>query len=89
VGSVRQLAEEEAGWMKRYYVEPAVRPAETRLVLVWVRPRLDSLAGPDQLGGRPLPLDSLAATRPAAAPGEEAPASEAPPPAPSEADGGR
>jgi len=89
VGSVRQLAEEEAGWMKRYYVEPAVRPAETRLVLVWVRPRLDSLAVPDQLGGRPLPLDSLAATRPAAPPGEEAPASEAPPPAPSEADGGR
>lgn len=65
VGRVRELAEEEAGWMKRYYVEPAVRPAQTALALVWIRPRLDSLAVPDLLGAEGFPLDSLAAVRPA------------------------
>jgi rod shape-determining protein MreC len=43
VGVVRELAAEEAGWMKSYYVEPAVRPAETGIVLTWDRPALDSL----------------------------------------------
>ncbi len=40
VGRVRELAEIEAGWMKRYIVEPAVRPEEIGVVLVWLRPRL-------------------------------------------------
>jgi len=43
VGTVGDLAEAEAGWMKSYYVEPAVRPAEIGVVLVWDRPSLDSL----------------------------------------------
>jgi cell shape-determining protein MreC len=43
VGVVRELASEEAGWMKSYYVEPAVLPAETSVVLAWDRPSLDSL----------------------------------------------
>ncbi|MDX1394786.1 MAG: rod shape-determining protein MreC [Gemmatimonadota bacterium] len=46
VGTVRALAEEEAGWMKSYFVEPAVRPAETGVVLVWDRPTLDALPEP-------------------------------------------
>jgi len=89
VGSVRQLAEEEAGWMKRYYVEPAVRPAQTALVLVWVRPRLDSLAVPDLLGGRGLPLDSLAAARPPAPLPETASGPDVPAPAAAVADTAR
>jgi len=43
VGIVGELAQAEAGWMKSYYVEPAVRPAEIGVVLVWNRPSLDSL----------------------------------------------
>ena len=46
VGVVRELAEAEAGWMKSYYVEPSVRPAETHVVLAWDRPPLDSLVLP-------------------------------------------
>lgn len=43
VGVVRELADAEAGWMKSYYVEPAVRPAQIMVVLAWDRPSLDSL----------------------------------------------
>lgn len=42
VGVVREQAEGEAGWMKRYIVEPAVWPEEAGVVLVWRRPDLDS-----------------------------------------------
>jgi hypothetical protein len=47
VGIVRELAAEEAGWMKSYFVEPAVYPAETTIVLAWERPPLDSLMSVD------------------------------------------
>ena len=40
VGTVRERAEGESGWMKRYFVEPAVRPEEVDVVLVWRRPEL-------------------------------------------------
>ena len=43
VGTVGELAEAEAGWMKSYYVEPAVRPEKIGVVLVWDRPTVDSL----------------------------------------------
>jgi hypothetical protein len=42
VGTIRERGEEESGWMKRYYVEPAVRPEEADVVLVWRRPALGS-----------------------------------------------
>ncbi|MGH7541236.1 MAG: rod shape-determining protein MreC [Gemmatimonadota bacterium] len=42
VGTVREQAEGEAGWMKRYVVEPAVRPEHADVVLVWRRPDLGS-----------------------------------------------
>jgi len=45
VGTVQGVASEEAGWMKSYHVEPAVLPAQTTLVLVWVRPPLEELIG--------------------------------------------
>ncbi|MFV1986641.1 MAG: rod shape-determining protein MreC [Gemmatimonadota bacterium] len=57
VGVVRELAAEEAGWMKSYYVEPAVRPAETGIVLAWVRPPLDSLLS---VGAYAPPIDTTA-----------------------------
>lgn len=40
VGTIRERGEEESGWMKRYYVEPAVRPEDADVVLVWRRPEL-------------------------------------------------
>ncbi|MCY3600142.1 MAG: hypothetical protein OXN85_09235 [Gemmatimonadetes bacterium] len=40
VGRIREPDEPEAGWMKRYVVEPAVRPEEVRDVFVWNRPAL-------------------------------------------------
>lgn len=40
VGHIREPAESEAGWMKRYFVEPSVRPEEVRDVFVWNRPAL-------------------------------------------------
>ncbi len=46
IGTVRGLAASEAGWMKSYFVEPAVRPAETSVVLLWKRPVLDAPAAP-------------------------------------------
>ena len=62
VGVVRELAAEEAGWMKSYYVEPAVRPAETGVVLAWDRPRLDSLMSVTTYRPVPPGLDSLPST---------------------------
>ncbi len=38
VGTVRAVSEVYAGWAKSYLVEPAVRPDEASVVLVWVRP---------------------------------------------------
>ena len=40
VGRIREPDEPEAGWMKRYVVEPSVRPEEVRDVFVWNRPAL-------------------------------------------------
>lgn len=42
VGTIRLRGEEESGWMKRYLVEPAVRPEDADVVLVWRRPELGS-----------------------------------------------
>jgi cell shape-determining protein MreC len=55
VGTVRGLAEAEAGWMKSYFVEPAAFPARTGVALIWDRPPVELLM--------PLAADSL--TRPA------------------------
>ncbi len=41
VGTVRGETSGEPGWMKRYLVEPAVRPEEAGLVLVWRRADVD------------------------------------------------
>ncbi len=38
VGTVREESEQESGWMRRYLVEPAVRPENAAAVLVWRRP---------------------------------------------------
>jgi rod shape-determining protein MreC len=38
VGTVREVSEVYAGWAKSYLVEPAVRPDEANVVLVWRRP---------------------------------------------------
>lgn len=38
VGTVRAVSEVYAGWAKSYLVEPAVRPEEASVVLVWIRP---------------------------------------------------
>jgi len=40
VGHIREAGEPEAGWMKRYIVEPSVRPEEVRDVFVWHRSAL-------------------------------------------------
>ena len=38
VGTVRGVSDVQAGWAKSYLVEPAVRPDETSVVLIWRRP---------------------------------------------------
>lgn len=43
VGRVRGVSSVQSGWARSYRVEPAVRPGTVRSVLVWRRPRLDSL----------------------------------------------
>jgi rod shape-determining protein MreC len=40
VGTVRRVLDTEVGWMKSYILEPAVRPEEASIVLIWERPRL-------------------------------------------------
>lgn len=85
IGTVRELAFEEAGWMKSYYVEPAVQPSETRIALAWDRPPLDSLLSvqtylppdPDVAAGdtvsvppSDLPADSTALSVPGTAPAD-------------------
>lgn len=63
VGSVREEAPGEAGWMKRYVVEPAVRPTEAGIVLVWVRPELPDIPIDFYLTPAPLPSpDSIGAS---------------------------
>ncbi|MXX77677.1 MAG: hypothetical protein F4Z33_01530 [Gemmatimonadales bacterium] len=67
VGRIREPGEPEAGWMKRYIVEPSVRPEEVRDVFVWNRPALpadveaDTAAAPVEPG--PAPADTAAARR--------------------------
>jgi rod shape-determining protein MreC len=48
VGTVREIESAESGWMKRYIVEPAVRPEDADVVLLWIRP-----AGPAVGAARP------------------------------------
>jgi rod shape-determining protein MreC len=38
VGTVREESDQESGWMRRYLIEPAVRPEDAAAVLVWRRP---------------------------------------------------
>lgn len=49
VGIVRTEAAAKSGWSKSYLVEPSVRPAGVRIVLVWRRAAPDTAAsgGPD------------------------------------------
>ena len=67
VGRIREVAEPEAGWMKRYFVEPAVRPEEVRDVFVWNRPGLPADVEPDTAPPpaepAPTPPDSAAVRR--------------------------
>ncbi|WP_419858754.1 rod shape-determining protein MreC [Candidatus Palauibacter irciniicola] len=67
VGRIREPDEPEAGWMKRYVVEPSVRPEEVRDVFVWNRPPLpedveaDTASAPVELD--PEPPDTASARR--------------------------
>ena len=67
VGHIREPAEPEAGWMKRYIVEPSVRPEEVRDVFVWNRPALpasveaDTASAPAESG--PAPTDPASVRR--------------------------
>ncbi|MXW66330.1 MAG: hypothetical protein F4Z72_04905 [Gemmatimonadales bacterium] len=67
VGRIREPDEPEAGWMKRYVVEPSVRPEEVRDVFVWNRPPLpedveaDAASAPVELD--PEPPDTASARR--------------------------
>ncbi|MDE2943657.1 MAG: hypothetical protein OXT63_05545 [Gemmatimonadota bacterium] len=77
VGHIREPAEPEAGWMKRYFVEPSVRPEEVRDVFVWTRPELpagveaDTASAPTEAG--PAPTDTASApTEPDPAPTDTA-----------------
>jgi rod shape-determining protein MreC len=38
VGTVRSVSAVESGWEKSYRVEPAVRPEQVDVALVWRRP---------------------------------------------------
>lgn len=66
VGTVRSVSSVESGWARSYRVEPAVRPADVRSVLVWRRPGRGSV-GP---GGaaRPTAADTGAPAGPAPGP---------------------
>ncbi|MCY3699345.1 MAG: hypothetical protein OXH46_06880 [Gemmatimonadetes bacterium] len=67
VGRIREPEEPEAGWMKRYVVEPSVRPEEVRDVFVWNRPALpadieaDTASAPSE--PEPAPADTASARR--------------------------
>lgn len=67
VGHVREPAEAEAGWMKRYFVEPSVRPEEVRDVFVWNRPPLpadiEADTAPATTEPRPAPADTVSVRR--------------------------
>lgn len=67
VGTIQGVASEEAGWMKSYHVAPAVLPAQTTLVLVWVRPPLAELLGDSAAVFRVSP-DTTTGAAPAARP---------------------
>ncbi len=58
VGTVRSLANSEAGWMKRYIVEPAIRPEAAGIVLVWQRPDLPPVLPNLDLANEPDSSDS-------------------------------
>ncbi len=67
VGRIREPHEPEAGWMKRYVVEPSVRPEEVRDVFVWNRPALPADAEADTASApvepEPAPADTASARR--------------------------
>lgn len=67
VGRIREPDEPEAGWMKRYVVEPSVRPEEVRDVFVWNRPALPANVEADTASApvepEPAPADTASARR--------------------------
>ena len=67
VGHIREPAQGEAGWMKRYFVEPSVRPEEVRDVFVWNRPALPANIDADTASAttepRPAPADTASSRR--------------------------
>ncbi|MDE2663959.1 MAG: hypothetical protein OXI39_13260 [Gemmatimonadota bacterium] len=67
VGRIREPDEPEAGWMKRYVVEPSVRPEEVRDVFVWNRPALPASVEADTASApvepEPAPADTAPAPR--------------------------
>ena len=67
VGRIREPGEPEAGWMKRYVVEPAVRPEEVSDVFVWNRPALPADVEADTASvpaePEPAPADTASALR--------------------------
>lgn len=67
VGRIREPAEAEAGWMKRYFVEPSVRPEEVRDVFVWNRPALPANVEADTASAptepEPAPTDTASVHR--------------------------
>ena len=67
VGTVRELESAESGWMKRYIVEPAVRPEDADVVLLWVRPPASPDGGPVPAAESLSPEVGTAADNPAAA----------------------
>lgn len=67
VGHIREPAQGEAGWMKRYFVEPSVRPEEVRDVFVWNRPALPANIDADTASAptapEPAPADTASIRR--------------------------
>ena len=59
VGRVREVAQSEAGWMRRYLVEPAVRPERVGDVFVWERPEIpaESALAPEAAPPTEAPTD--------------------------------
>jgi rod shape-determining protein MreC len=67
VGTVREESEPESGWMRRYLVEPAVRPENAAAVLVWRRPAMrgaERVASRDTAAERRTVADSDTTTVP-------------------------
>lgn len=76
VGTVREVEGTESGWMKRYVVEPAVRPGETDAVLVWLRSAMERPVAAGDGGAAESAGPPEGAGAPAAGPDESADSTE-------------